>query len=270
MNKLLLSFILFSIFLEVFGDPELNVNSPQLIELNKQNLVTLRGEINDGLTSELIRKLNTFSHNQLYLYISSPGGSVISGMQIIDQLKSIKEKNIKLICIADFAASMAFVIFQSCPVRYVTSSSILMQHQMSLRLNGNLQNVNNYIEFIKQIDDDLDELQAVKLQLNKDDFKNRVINDWWLSGNNIIKNKAADSIILVSCDTDLVNQNEEIKKFNLFVDVNIIFSKCPLSRDPIDIVIKTKFEIDNTKEIIQELLSNNIPSQFIAKLRNRV
>jgi ATP-dependent protease ClpP protease subunit len=266
MCKLLLGFFVFiSIFQNIFAETEFNSNS-QLIQLNRQNLITLRGEINDELTSELVRKLNKFTNNQLYLYITSPGGSVISGMQIIDQLKSLRERNIKLVCIGDFAASMAFAIFQSCPVRYITSSSILMQHQMSLQLNGNLQNVNNYLDFIRQIDDDLEEFQAAKLQMDKNEFTHKVMNDWWLSGNNIVKNKAADSIILVSCDPELVGQNDEVKKVSPFVDINIIFSKCPLSREPLDVKIKTKLDSDDNKEVIKELLSENIPSQFISKL----
>lgn len=266
MHKFLLGFfLLFSIFQNIFADSEINTSS-QLIQLNRQNLITLRGEINDELTSELVRKINKFTNNQLYLYIISPGGSVISGMQIIDQLKSLQERNIKLICIGDFAASMAFAIFQSCPIRYVTSSSILMQHQMSLYLNGNLHNINNYLDFIRQIDDDLEEFQAAKLLMDKNEFKNKIMNDWWLSGNNIVKNKVADSMILVSCDPELVGQNEEVKKISPFVDINIIFSKCPLSREPLDVKIKTKLDFDENKEIVKELLSTNIPSQFISKL----
>lgn len=266
MRKLLLGFFVFiSIFQNIFAKTEINSIS-QLIQLNRQNLITLRGEINDELTSELVRKLNKFTNNQLYLYITSPGGSVISGMQIIDQLKSLSERNIKLVCIGDFAASMAFAIFQSCPVRYITSSSILMQHQMSLNLNGNLQMVNNYLDFIKQIDDDLEEFQAAKLQMDKNEFKHKVMNDWWLSGNNIVKNKAADSMVLVSCDPELVGQNDEVKKVSPNVNINIIFSKCPLSHEPLDVKIKTKLDSVDNNEVIKELLSDNIPSQFISKL----
>jgi ATP-dependent Clp protease protease subunit len=267
MNCVLFCLLFISVFHQVFGQKDLNLDSPQLIQLNRQNLITLRGEVNDELTSELVRKLNKFSNNQLYLYITSPGGSVISGMQIIDQLKSLKERNINLICVADFAASMAFAIFQACPVRYVTSSSILMQHQMSLGIKGNLQNVNNYLQFISEVDNDLDELQANRLQMDKISFKNKINNDWWMSGNNIIKNKAADNIVLVSCDPELVNQNDEVKKVNPFIDINIIFSKCPLSREPVDVVIKIKLEMDDNKETIKDMLTENVPSQFISKLR---
>lgn len=267
MNYLLFSLLFLSVFQNIFGQTETNIDSPQLIQLNRQNLITLRGEINDELTSELVRKLNKFSNNQLYLYITSPGGSVISGMQIIDQLKALKERNIKLVCVADFAASMAFAIFQSCPVRYVTTSSLLMQHQMSLGVKGNLQNINNYLTFINEVDNDLEELQSSRLQMDKTSFKNKVQNDWWTSGNNIVKNKAADSLVLVSCDPELVEQNDEVKKVNPFIDINIIFSKCPLSREPVDVIVKIKFENEDNKELIKDMLTKNVPSQFISKLR---
>ena len=108
---------------------ETNTNTKnQLIKLDKNNFITLRGKITDQLSSDIIRKLNKYSFQELYLYITSPGGSVINGLQIIDQIKVLNERNIKTICIADFAASMAFAIFQSCHTRYITLSSIVMQH----------------------------------------------------------------------------------------------------------------------------------------------
>ena len=109
-------------FLITIGSNFVNcIHEQKIIELNKQNLITLRGEIDEQITSEIIGKINKFTNSHLYLYIISPGGSVIEGLQIIDQLQSLAHKNIKLSCIANFAASMAFVIFQSCPTRYITT-----------------------------------------------------------------------------------------------------------------------------------------------------
>ncbi len=242
-------------------------NKNELIKLNKNNLITLRGEINDQLSSDIIRKFNKYSSNELYLYITSPGGSVIDGMQIIDQLKSLSERNIKITCIADFAASMAFAIFQACPVRYITTSSVIMQHQMSLKVKGSLYNLNNYMDFIKQIDEDLDQMQANKLGINKKEFQNKITNDWWMSGTHIIRNNAADKIVSVYCDNELVDIKDEIKNVSPFVDIKVIFSKCPLSREPLDIIINTKLDFDSNKQSLIEFMDSVVPSKFIGKYR---
>lgn len=244
---------------------ETNIKN-QLVKLDKNNFITLRGEINEHLTSDLIRKLNKYSFPELYLYIISPGGSVIDGLQIIDQIKALNERNIKIICIADFAASMAFAILQSCHTRYITSSSIVMQHQMSLRVKGSLYNLNNYMDFIKQIDDDLDLMQANKLTMNKKDFQNKITNDWWLSGLHIIENKAADQIVNIYCENELVDMKEDIKYSNFLFDIKFIFSKCPLSREPLDIIVNTKLNLEQNNKTIIEFIDSVLPSKFINKL----
>ena len=237
---------------------------PKIIELNKQNLITLRGEIDEQLTSEIIGKINKFSNNQVYLYITSQGGSVIEGLQIIDQLQTLAHRNIKLACIADFAASMAFVIFQSCPVRYVTTSSILMQHQMSLRLKGNLENINTYLEFISNIDSDLDELQANKLAMPIEEFKKKINNDWWLNYKSIIKSNAADSLAIVVCNGEIVDMSEEMVKSTMLVDVRVKFSKCPISREPTEIKYNGKFgSVSISESTLNDIVSKITPSKFI-------
>ena len=242
-------------------------NEPKIIELNKQNLITLRGEIDEQLTSEIIGKINKFSHNQVYLYITSPGGSVIDGLQIIDQLQTLAHRNIKLSCIADFAASMAFVIFQSCPIRYVTTSSVLMQHQMSLKLKGNLENINTYLDFIKDIDTDLDELQSTKLKMPIEDFRKKINNDWWMNYKSIIKSNAADSLAIVVCNSELVDMTEDVVKSTILFDVKAKFSKCPISREPIEIKFDGKYgSITLSENLINQFVVKITPSKYIHEL----
>lgn len=244
-----------------------NTQETKLIELNNQNLITLRGEIDEQLASELISKINKFTNNHVYLYITSPGGSVIEGLQIIDQLKTLEHRNIKLSCIANFAASMAFVIFQACPNRYITISSILMQHQMSLKLKGNIENINTYLDFIKDIDNDLDELQSKKLNMPLEDFRKKINNDWWMNYKSIIKNNAADSIIIVICNSELVDMSEEVIKSTLLFDVKAKFSKCPISREPTQINYHAKVNgVALNEEKLNLIINKIVPSKFIYNL----
>ena len=133
--------------------------SQELIELNDRNLITLRGPIKHESVSDFMTKTSKIDSNDVYIYISSPGGSVMEGMKIVDMINSMEKSGKNVSCISDFSASMAFIILQSCPKRYATFSSVLMQHQMSLGLDGNLENVNSYLNFIKNVDDELNHLQ---------------------------------------------------------------------------------------------------------------
>ena len=119
-----------------------NLVYSNLIELTTNNSVILRGPVNSISVSKWIYNINKIKTDDIYIYIKSPGGSVTSGNLFIEQIKSLSESGKNIHCIAEFAASMAFIILQSCPNRYGLFSSILMQHQISFGISGNLQNVN--------------------------------------------------------------------------------------------------------------------------------
>jgi len=98
-----------------------------VIELNSRNLITFRGEIVESSTINWINQINEHGPETttLYVYLSSSGGSVLEGNKLVDQIKMLESNGINVICIADFVASMAFVILQACPKRIASSSSVL-------------------------------------------------------------------------------------------------------------------------------------------------
>jgi hypothetical protein len=142
-----------------------------------------------------------------------------------------------------------------------------MQHQMSLRIKGALYNLNNYMNFIKQIDEDLDIMQSDKLKLDLQDFQTKITNDWWLNGKHIVKNNAADQLVSVYCDSELVDIKDEIKNTSPYLEIKVIFSKCPLSREPIEIVINTKMTDKNMDKDVYKFIESIVPSKFINKYK---
>lgn len=99
------------------------------IALKKDNFVSLREAIDEGVSSRLLAKLSLIEekHDTIYLYINSPGGEVTAGLEIVNYIKSLQERSKQVICIAHNAMSMAFVIFQYCSQRYILYSSTLMR-----------------------------------------------------------------------------------------------------------------------------------------------
>lgn len=82
--------------------------------LLKDRIVFLTGEINDAsanlVVSELLY-LDSLSHDEISLYINSPGGSVSAGFAIYDTMNFI-ESNVRTIVIG-MAASMAAFLLSS-------------------------------------------------------------------------------------------------------------------------------------------------------------
>ena len=238
------------------------MHSTTSIMLTERNVISLRGRIDGESTTQFIKKLNLYEEEKLYLYITSPGGSVMDGLHIIEQIETLSYRGIKVYCIADFAASMAFAIFQACPTRYTTSSSILMQHQMSLNgLKGNLYNVENYIDFVRQTDNRLDTHQAERLNLSVEKFQQKIMNDWWLSGEDIMVNGASDAQVRVYCQPRLVEKKEILTVQGFLFDAEVVFSKCPLVREPLSLTVK------NNNSIPLSILDGFFPSKYISMIK---
>tara|TARA_B110000037_G_scaffold203617_1_gene246841 strand:+ start:573 stop:1322 length:750 start_codon:yes stop_codon:yes gene_type:complete len=240
-----------------------NLVYSNLIELTTNNSVILRGPVNSISVSKWIYNINKIKTDDIYIYIKSPGGSVTSGNLFIEQIKSLSESGKNIHCIAEFAASMAFIILQSCPNRYGLFSSILMQHQISFGISGNLQNVNNYISHINDISYELNIMQSQRLGLSLFEFNNKVVNDWWLTGTKALKFKAIDKIISVKCSLELIEKKDKIPITEGLYYIILQFSMCPLIEEPInndEIVIK----IDNyIKDLsIKKLLDKKYLTQF--------
>ena len=107
-----------------------------------------------------------------------------------------------------------------------------MQHQISYGIQNEKGKIDNYANFIDQIEDELVEMQSSKIGLNKDRFRLRTMNEWWMMGKYAIENNCADEIVDIFCDSKLVKQNET----NDFGFYKLTYSKCPLISDPIEIV----------------------------------
>lgn len=210
------------------------------IILNTANLLPIRGEIHNDLASQFILELNQIDkkdRKNSIVYIDSPGGSVDAGMRIMREI----EKN-NLDCIAHQAISMGFVIFQSCKNRYITEYSQLMQHQMKYGISGEIRKVENYVNFVKDIENILIEKQISRIGISQNKFNELVNNEWWIFGINALdsEKKLADKVVSVDCSVSLTKKNITIDKNY----VKEIWSACPLIPTPIK-VIQNKNYINN-------------------------
>jgi ATP-dependent Clp protease protease subunit len=224
---------------------------PELIEFKKDNFVSLREIITQDSSSRLLSKLNSIEnkHNIMYLYINSPGGSVIAGLEIINYIKSLQSREKKIICIAHNAMSMAFVVFQYCSERYILYSSTLMQHQMSLGVKGKLYDINSRMSYLNSLETNINREQAIRLKLSLDNFTRLIQNDWWLYSEDILLNNAADKIVSIFCSFD--NFEETTTVNTLFGDVTIKYSACPIINYPLQISFPTlNFSEDKKSEFM--------------------
>ena len=95
---------------EINGERSYDIYS----RLLKDRIIILNGEINDTTANIIVAELlylDSESHEDINLYINSPGGAITSGMAIYDTMNFIKSK-VSTICIG-MAASMAAFLLSS-------------------------------------------------------------------------------------------------------------------------------------------------------------
>jgi ATP-dependent protease ClpP protease subunit len=229
-------FTIFIFLSNLYFSTSLNATqSKKVVTLNPNNILLLKGEINDKLATKFIHELNKKEKKEdIYVYLDTNGGSVDAGNKILEEILKYN-----LDCIASKAISMGFVILQSCRNRYITDYATLMQHQISYGIMNEKAKIESYVNYIKQIDDKLTRLQASKIGITSSKLKKNTYNDWWLFGENAIYENCADETVNIKCSTKLTTQNYTVD----IGSYTYIYSKCPLVTNYID-----KFKNKNQEE----------------------
>ena len=101
-------------------------------KLLKNRIIILSGTINDETANTIVAELlylDSLNHEDISLYINSPGGSVTAGFAIYDTMNLIKS-DVSTICMG-LSASMAAFLLSSGKIgkRYALPNSEIMIHQ---------------------------------------------------------------------------------------------------------------------------------------------
>lgn len=204
------------------------------IHLTTENTVGLREVVTDESVSNVIKNFNSLidehKHiNEFYLVLDTHGGSVVAGNKLIDYLEFIKSMDKTVHCISQTSISMGFVILQLCPgIRYTTSSAILMQHQMSTMLAGNILNIAKDYEFSKRLYEKMLIKQSDRIKISTKDFFEKTRDDWWIDGEDSIKYNIADKLVNIGCSQELIKKKITVKERHLFGFTSKKVSACPI------------------------------------------
>lgn len=195
------------------------------------DLITLKGEVNDDMKDKFIEKIMTTHRKTLWIYIDSPGGSVASMNSMIEFMKySGKKFN----CVAKFAASAAFSIFQFCDKRFMLPySGVQMSHNASGGFRGDLRTVEAQLKMWSSIINKVESEIANKIGMSLEKYRTLIANELWINFSAALKYNMVDEAAFVTCSPKLakkrIPKSEKICSFFGGCKVKLsIVSACPL------------------------------------------
>lgn len=150
--------------------------------LLKDRIIILSGEINDTLANSIIAQilyLDSINHDDINMYINSPGGSITSGMAIYDTMNFVKSK-VSTTCIG-MAASMGAFLLSSGEKgkRYALPNSEVMIHQPLGGAQGQATEIKIAAERILKLRDKLNkilskntkqDIKKIEIDTERDNF----------------------------------------------------------------------------------------------------
>ena len=280
MNKIVLSLL---IILAMVLIPRTSVskgNGPETVVLSKTNTLVLGGDVYGDSVSAVISKAKELDYSlnsgrghiitnkePLYLFLNTPGGSIQSGLEMIEALNGIGRP---VNTITLFAASMGFQIAQNLNDRLVLKNGVLMSHRAAGEFQGSFggiqpSQVDNRYKFwldrVKEMDD-----QTVSRTMGKQTYETytkQYQNEMWLTGTKAVEQGYADRIVVAKCDSSLngvSTKHASILGFDIAYDLD----NCPLNSSPMNIRISS---LDG-KTLTSEL-TNEVTAKFLASFENK-
>lgn len=256
-----------------------NDDKSDTVILSKDNTLVLNSEVNGESVSAVIAsakdldsKLSQGEHfrnkkRSLYLFLNTPGGSIQSGLEMIEALQGMGRK---INTITLFAASMGFQIVQNLDDRLILKNGVLMSHHAAGEIDGNFGGIhpsqmdNRYqlwIDRVRQLDE-----QTVKRTNGKQTYETytkQYDQEMWLTGTKSVAQGYADQIIRVRCDSSLSGTTTHHVDF-LGMDISYDLDNCPINTSP----MKIKVNALDGKALASELM-NEIKNKFLTQFENK-
>ena len=226
------------------------------IVLTEANSVVFNQPVSSDYTSQKTLEILTksASTSPIYLILDTPGGSVVAGLKFIDTLKSLK---VKVHTITLFAASMGYQMVQELGIRYITPSGTLMSHRGAISgISGQIPGeLNSRINFISSILDGMSERASRRVNMSKQEYDAKIVNELWSFGQQAVNTNQADFVANVTCDKAIIKETYKQEVFTIFGVAVLKFSKCPLISSPIGVEFKKEVKPENFDKIKQLLQS---------------
>ena len=179
---------------EINGERSYDIYS----RLLKDRIIILNGEINDNTANIIVAELlylDSESHDDINIYINSPGGAITAGMAIYDTMNFVKSK-VSTICLG-MAASMAAFLLSSGEKgkRMALPNAEVMIHQPLGGAQGQATEIKIAAERILKLKEKLNKIMANNTGKDLKQIEKDTERDYFLSSEEAKNYGLIDKII---------------------------------------------------------------------------
>ena len=131
----------------------------------------------------------------IHLHIHSPGGSLFSGLAIVDTMRSCKTPIYTYI---DGSAASAATLIACCGEkghRYMGQSSFMLVHQPQIEWYGKLDDFRDEIENQKELYDRIIDIYTSNTKYKKKELEELLQHELWLNAETCVKKGLADVVL---------------------------------------------------------------------------
>ena len=166
--------------------------------LMRERIIWVAGEVDDNMSTLLqaqLMFLDSVENKEISMHVDTPGGSVKSGLSIVDIMQYINS-DIATVN-TGIAASMGSVILGAGTkgLRRSLKFSRTMLHQSSAGFSGNIQDATIYMDEWMRSNDILFELLGEFCSKDKEDVKRHAQRDLWLTADEAVEYGIIDEVI---------------------------------------------------------------------------
>ena len=166
--------------------------------LLEDRIILLTGEIDDNCANVVVSELlylDSLNHDNIQLYINSPGGSVTAGLAIYDTMNYIKSK-VSTICIGMSASMGAFLLSSGEKgLRYALPNSEVMIHQPLGGAQGQATEIKIAAEHILRLKEKLNHILAHNTNQDLKKIEVDTDRDYFLTSEEALEYGLIDKII---------------------------------------------------------------------------
>jgi ATP-dependent Clp protease protease subunit len=152
-----------------------------LVAANNETLFlfgTVESPNSSALVSDIHRMNEESSKAPILLVIDSPGGSVMDGAKVISAIESSR-RPVLTVCYG-LCASMAAMIHQYGTKRLMVDRSILMFHNASGSVEGEVTKMISHLTFVNDYVNKMDRYVAHRANMNFSDFSKLQASEIWI------------------------------------------------------------------------------------------